>query len=800
MPLHEYQRKRNFKKTTEPKGAKRKAKEHALMFVVQEHHASHLHYDFRLEWNGVLKSWAVPKGPSLDPQIKRLAVEVEDHPVSYGSFEGVIPEKEYGAGEVFIWDTGIWIPLSDPTTGLKKGHLQFELKGKKLKGRWDLVRTHFAGRQKQWLLIKKQDSFIKEGFAIAARDNKTVSRKKSSGREPSDLKFISPELAQLATTPPSGDNWLHEIKFDGYRMQAHLKNGSATLLTRTGLDWSEKFPSIVKALESISVDEAVLDGEIVWLDAKGRSNFQLLQNALKSNETGPLIYYLFDLLSYSGQDIRDLELVERKKRLKMILKNSSKNIRYSEELKGSGNELLKLACTHKLEGIVSKNIESTYISNRNSNWIKTKCTHHQEFVIGGYTEGTGARSHIGALLLGVYKNRELHYVGKVGTGFTQRSLQDVLNTLKPLEEKSSPFKKKSPREKNIHWVKPRLSAEITFANWTQDGHLRAPVFNGLREDKPSKGIIEEKPLEPLEVEAVTLSNPDKILYPKERLTKLDVANYYAKISKHILPFLEHRPLSLLRCPEGVQKTCFFQKHIPNKLPTSLRGIEIPEKTRLETYVSVHNALGLRTLVQMGAFEIHCWNSVSDNVENPDQIVIDFDPGPQVPWKQVVEAAFELKKILDHLKLKSFVKLSGGKGLHVHIPVKPLYSWDQIKAFSFVLSRQMENTRPDRYVIKMGKSLRTNRIFVDYLRNMRGATAVAPYSLRARPLSAVALPVEWSQLKKIKSGNEFTLTKTIQFLAKRKKDPWKDYLHSQQRIKILDDSIKKSSSSDLGVSL
>ncbi|MDG0816697.1 DNA ligase D [Bdellovibrio svalbardensis] len=803
MPLHEYQQKRNFKKTSEPKGTKRKSKEHALMFVIQEHHASHLHYDLRLEWEGVLKSWAIPKGPSLDPNTKRLAVEVEDHPLSYGSFEGVIPENQYGAGEVIIWDTGTWIPTTDPAVGFKKGHLQFDLKGKKLKGRWDLIRTHFAGRKNQWLLIKQKDDFVKPETSPPKKKSSKKSEKipvsstRTGHSKNSKLKasqFISPELAQLANIPPLGDNWIHEIKFDGYRMQAHINRGKAVLLTRTGLDWSNRFPSLIESLKSLSVDEAVLDGEVVWLDSTGRSDFQLLQNALKSQQTAPLIYYAFDLLSYSTQDTRDLELSERKKRLKMILKKAAKNIRYSEELRGSGQELLKIACQHKLEGIVSKNIESTYVSNRNPNWIKTKCTHQQEFVIGGYTKGSGARSSLGALLLGVYKKNQLHYVGKVGTGFTQKSLLEVLKTLAPLEQRKSPFQKKSPHEHRVHWLKPLWSAEIIFANWTHDGHLRAPVFNGLREDKPTKEITVEEPLSAKELESVTITNPDKILFPKEKITKLEVANYYHKISKEILPYLRNRPLSLLRCPEGVLKSCFFQKHIPTPLPATLREIPIAEKSGVKNYIGLQNPLGLTTLVQMGAFEIHCWNSVAESVENPDQIVIDFDPGPHVPWHQVVEAAFDLKKMLEQLKIKSFVKLSGGKGLHVHIPVRPVYSWEQIKAFSAALAKELEISRPDRYIFKMTKNLRAKKIFIDYFRNTRGATAVAPYSLRARPQSAVAMPLEWSQLKKTTSADEFSLTRALAYLAKRKKDPWSEFQNSHQRIKILDDSLKLGSKS------
>ncbi|QDK37704.1 DNA ligase D [Bdellovibrio sp. NC01] len=826
MALQEYNRKRDFKKTAEPKGVqgkKAKGKAHHLMYVIQEHHASHLHYDFRLEWDGVLKSWAVPKGPSLDPKTKRLAVEVEDHPLSYGKFEGIIPEHEYGGGEVFLWDTGTWIPTKDPVEGLRVGRLEFELKGKKLKGQWVLIRTGRPGRQKQWLLIKRTDAYAEEGHEVVPRSEDKLSIKKKTSRKKAASKpnvkkkpeenhhqqptFIEPELALLVDKAPEGDQWIHELKFDGYRMQAHLIHSQVQLISRSGKDWTDKFPAVVQALQKLTVDRAIIDGEVVLLDEQGRSDFQLLQNAMKAHKTQAFVYYAFDLLYYSGQDIRGLPLEERKRRLKMILKKAPKNIRYSDEFEGSGKQLLDLACKNKLEGIISKNRKSTYFSGRNSNWVKTKCTEQQEFVIGGYTEGTGSRSHFGALLLGVYKGKDLQYVGKVGTGFTEQSLRDVFKSLKALETNQSPFTKKSPRGKGIHWVKPKLSAEITFAQWTHDEVLRVPVFHGLREDKPTKDIVMEKPVptkrsssskisQPVHAKKsakgefdIAISSPDKIIYPKEKLTKMDIAVFYQKIAKHILPYLEDRPLSLVRCPEGADKQCFFQKHIPSPIPETMKAIPITEKSGKKLYTSIFNAQGLTTLVQMGAFEIHVWNSQAENLEHPDQIVMDFDPGPGVSWKEVVTAALELKDLLDHLRLKSFVKLSGSKGLHVHIPVKPIYTWDQIKSFSQALAVQMEQNNPDKYVSKMTKKLRTKKIFVDYLRNGRGATAVVPYSLRARPLSGVALPIEWSDLKKIKAGNEYSLEKAQAYLAKRKKDPWKDYFKSRQRIPVLDASLK-----------
>lgn len=764
MPLQEYHRKRNFRKTKEPKTtSKRKSPTHALMFVVQEHHASHLHYDLRLEWQGVLKSWAVPKGPSLDPHVKRLAVQVEDHPLSYGKFEGTIPEKEYGAGEVFVWDTGTWMPVTNPKEGLKKGHLEFELKGKRLKGRWSLIRTNFGGNKKQWLLIKRKD--------YAAAENLPTKKKPPP--------FIAPELAQLAPHPPEGKEWLHEIKFDGYRIQAHVQKSKVRLYTRSGQDWSTKFPSLVNSLKKLHLDSAILDGEIVYLDEKGRSDFQLLQNALSLHRTSGLIFYIFDLLFYSNQDIRELTLEERRHRLKSLLRQSKGNVRFSDDFQGSGKQVLRLAKKYHLEGIISKNRESPYLSGRNPNWIKTKCFQKQEFVVGGYTEGRNSRGDLGALLLGVYKNNHLYYVGKVGTGFTEKSLHDVLVKLQTLHQDDSPFDKKSPKGKGIHWLHPQLSAQVSFISWTRDEILRGPVFHGLREDKPVREVHREDP------SSVVISNPEKIIYPEEKFTKRDVANYYLGVSHWVLPYLKDRPLLLLRSPEGTHKKSFYQKHLGPLPNPEIDDVVIAEKSITKTYMSIHSSEGLSALVQMGAFEIHCWNSRTPNLECPDQIVMDFDPGPGVPWTQVIKAAFDLKNLLQRLHLKSFVKLSGQKGVHVHIPIKPIYSWSQIKSFSKALAIELESRAPDLYVVKTDKKARGQKIFLDYLRNSRGATSVAPYSLRARKRSSIALPLTWNELRTTQSADQFTIPKALAQIKQRRKDPWGSFLRLNQRITILD---------------
>jgi bifunctional non-homologous end joining protein LigD len=836
--LHEYAKKRDFKITAEPGPQVKKGKARQLSFVVQEHHASHLHYDFRLEWNGVLKSWAVPKGPSLDPGQKRLAVEVEDHPVKYGSFEGVIPAHEYGAGQVYIYDRGTWEPGEDVAKGLKKGHLDFTLKGKKLKGNWVLVRTHGYGKsnsKSNWLLIKRSDE-----FADAERGNvvpvgqasetsakpphsplkpKPLAKKKAgakvsklpSARE-RPLSFVTPQLCLLVNSPPEGDEWIHEMKFDGYRLQTILQKGKISLLTRSGQDWTEKFESIEVALKKINVSSAIFDGELCVLDKRGHSDFQKLQEEIKAKKSVQFVYYIFDLLHLNGKDLRNLPLTQRKELLKSVLqKHNSDLILFSDDLEGEGDAFLKSACELDLEGIVSKRKDSIYSSGRGDSWVKSKCTKRQEFVIGGYTSGQGERNGFGALLLGVYENKKLKYVGRCGTGFDQKLLSEISGKLKKIEISRSPFDLKSPHGSALHFVKPKLVAEIKFSNWTKDEVLRVPVFQGLRLDKAPEeikmeraGPVKTKAAKPsplakvktnkntrTKIEPLTVTHPDKILFRAEKITKGDVAEYYQKISKHILPHLENRPLSLMRCPDGAEGECFYQKHLPENFGNTAAGqnspfheIPIEESKGLKNYTSVDSEAGLVALVQMGAFEIHEWNCRSPKIENPDQFVMDFDPNPDVSFARVKEAALTVKKMLEKLGLKSFLKVTGGKGLHVHVPIAPVYTWEQIKEFSQSIAKQMTDDEPERYTATLSKKARTGKIFVDYLRNGRGATAVAPYSLRAKKTSSVAMPIEWKDLAKLKSPDQFTLPKALAHLKSRKSDPWKDILKTNQKIKIL----------------
>lgn len=778
-PLSEYAKKRNFKVTSEPSGAKAKTKRRTkeLLFVVQEHHASHLHYDFRLEWEGVLKSWAVPKGPSLDPSQRRLAVQVEDHPIDYANFEGLIPKGEYGAGEVYQWDLGTWKPVGDVKKSLQKGRLEFQLQGNKLKGKFILVKTKSrSGAKAQWLLIKRHDEYADEAEI-----------KKSDRGVVASLEFVKPQLAQLARKPPVGHDWVHEIKFDGYRIQAQINDGKVKLFTRNGHDWTEKYKDLARELGKIDAEQAILDGELVWQDDSGRSDFQALQLAMKVGRTKDLVYWTFDLLHLNGKDLTSLPLIARKDRLsKLIEKLESKNIFYSDHFRESGAEMLRTSCKMELEGIVSKRVEAPYHSGRSEAWIKSKCIQRQEFVIGGFTVGKGSRQGFGALLLGFFEGKKLRYCGRVGTGFDDRLLREIGRSLHQIEIKKSPFDLKSPTSRDVHWVKPVKIAEVSFAQWTKDKILRAPVFKGLRQDKKPKEISIEIP-KPVKdktkaTPAKSITHPDRVIYAEEKLTKQDVANYYQKVSQLMLPHLQERPLSLLRCTSGATKGCFFAKHFPGHLPAGLEAVAGDKKA---DYFAVSKAEGLHNLVQYGTLEFHPWNCHAQTMEKPDQIVMDFDPDPKLDFKRTIEGALELREMLQQIGLESFVKVTGGKGLHVQFPFLPNYTWEQIKNFAKTLGRELVDRHPNLYTINMSKKTRGGKIFVDYLRNGRGSTAVAPYSLRARSRSSVAMPLEWEDLKKLKSADGFSLKKALRYLNKRKSDPWRDYFKITQRIEILE---------------
>jgi len=831
MKLKKYRSKRNFKKTTEPVGKISRSKKR--LYVIQKHAASHLHYDFRLELNGVLVSWAVPKGPCLDPTIKRLAVHVEDHPIEYGSFEGIIPKGQYGGGTVMLWDRGRWIPNDkDPALAYQKGDLNFTLEGKKLNGQWKLLRIYQD--DKTWLLIKKKDKYaksLKQYDVLTEKPNSvltqktineiaesqstarknTLTKKTCQHKQPAKSainkllsklksapmpKMISPQLATLVDQPPTGKQWLHEIKLDGYRILAYKKGDRVQLFTRNHKDWTNKFKMVADAVRQLPIENAILDGEIAVLDENQHTNFQLLQNAIK-DQNKPFIYYLFDLAYINKYDLSALPLIKRKKMLHLLVPSAEGDIlRYNDHIVGSGKEVFKKSCELALEGIVSKEANSPYLQKRSRNWLKIKCLKRQEFIIGGFKAPQGHRQYFGSLFLGAYNKRhELIFHGNVGTGFTQSSLKTIHDLLVKYKTKEMPFKKRPPESKNATWVKPVLIAEIEFTEWTEDGLLRQPRFKGLRSDKLAREITIEpeliidnlSPSQQATAEKNTqktfkLTNPNKILYQEDKITKQDLADYYDQISEWMLPHIINRPLTLVRCPDNY-RDCFYQKHLPSGVPPSLYEVIIKEKKGKEKHFYIKDKQGLLTLIQLGALEIHPWGCKVDDIEYPDIITFDLDPAPDVPWKRVVAAAFEIKEHLSKFKLKCFVKATGGKGLHIVIPIKPEYSWEEVKTFSQVFADFMVMNDPMNYISKMGKAKRKGKIFIDYLRNQRGATAIAPYSTRARKHAPVAVPLDWDHLTADRKDTVYTLKTLPAHLQSLRKDPWKNFLKLHQSLHL-----------------
>jgi len=795
MGLKEYRRKRDFKKTKEPASGGRTTRKKPI-FVIQEHWASHHHFDFRLEAFGVLKSWAVPKGPPTEVGDKRLAVEVEDHPISYAKFHGTIPEGEYGGGEVEIWDKGHWVPPENIKQQLEKGHLEVELHGKKLDGRWLLQRTSgTSGKKNQWLLIKRHDEEeIQAGAPI---------KKEKKERWPG---FHASQWAQLSDSVPEGLDWIHETKYDGYRTAGLIDMKSVKLFTRNGLDWTEKYGAIHDELKKLKTSNAILDGEIVVLDENGVSSFSMLQAALSDRDSSAMKYFVFDLLFLDGEDLRDKPLEQRKIMLKKLLKTiKSKKILFSEHIRGQGDEMFKLACQEGLEGIISKDRTAPYHAGRKSDWQKIKCSRRQELVIGGYTNPEGSRAGFGSLLMGTFENGHLRYVGRVGTGFTDKTLAKLHQKLNRLEIDESPFTDGSPKAKaHIHWVKPRLVAEVEFGSWTADGIIRHAAFVGLREDKSAKDVRMEKAAHVNEnnskkkskvktgniakgaSKAATgggfaITHPDRIVYPSTGTKKIDVVNYYKSVSPWLLKHISERPLALIRCPDGVGGTCFFQKQADENSKLTAVSKDDADDQRV---MSVDSEEGLLQLIQWGALELHTWQSHQKTVMYPDQLVFDLDPDEGLPWAKVRAAAFRLKDLLKRLKLESFIKTTGGKGLHIHVPIAPLYSWDQIKNFCKSVTIQLSSEYPDDYTTNIMKKNRKGRIFLDYLRNGFGATAVAPFSLRAKEKPTVSVPITWEELKKLKKPDQFDIHSTLKRLALQKKDPWAGYEKLKQRILIL----------------
>ncbi len=852
MGLKEYRRKRRFRRTSEPRG--RKASKRGQLYVVQKHAASHLHYDFRLELDGVLKSWAVPKGPSLDPSVKRLAVEVEDHPVDYGDFEGTIPEGEYGGGTVMLWDRGSWEPLDDAHEGLREGKLKFRLHGEKLAGNWMLVRTRRGSTGKpQWLLFKERDEYARpeskydieqaEPLSVASgrdldeiaaakdrvwsssdgesgkrkADPKTTRRaqkpssKKSSGSSRKHFKplpkHVGVELATLVKQAPEGEQWFHEIKFDGYRLLAFIEGDDVRLETRNELDWTAKFPELAAAVGRLGIRQAIFDGEVVALNKRGVSEFQGLQEALSARRRGSLIYYVFDLLWLDGEDLRPLPLEERQARLDGLgLPVDRGPVRLTEHVIGNGPRFFAEAEKLGLEGIISKLADRPYKAARTRDWLKVKCQANEEFVIGGYTDPAGARHGFGALLLGYYeKPGKLRYAGRVGTGFSDALLESLSKQLKELKTADAPFiaTDQLKRERHAHWVRPTLVAQVRFANWTRDGLLRQPAFLGLREDKPARSVHRDVARNTGEVAPkaksrrgkhsnhssngqaagdVRLTHPDKILYPDANISKRDLVDYYQAVGEWMLPHVADRPLAIVRCPDGVTGHRFFQKHPTKGVLESLKHVPIEEKHAKHDYVVISKVDDLAALVQIGALELHVWGSRADAIEHPDRLVFDLDPAPEVAWKRVVTAAREIRQFLQELGLESFVKTTGGKGLHLVVPIERRHEWEFVGRFCHAVATAVERAAPEQYIATMSKAKRAGKIYVDYLRNQRGATSVAPYSTRSRPGAPVSMPLSWDELGTVKSAAEYTVVNARRRLAALKHDPWAKMGDLRQNLK------------------
>lgn len=768
MSLKEYNKKRNFNRTSEPKG-QRGRKKH--MFVVQLHNASHLHYDFRLEHNGVLLSWAVPKGPSFNPSDKRLAVMVEEHPVSYGDFEGVIPDGEYGAGEVIVWDTGSYAPEVDFKKGLKEGNLKFELFGERLKGHWTLVRIK---SEKNWLLIKEKDEFQKRTsgiskFKTSVKTGRTLAGVRKSQKE-NPFQTVDVSLARLSETIPRDKDWLFEVKYDGYRAVAFVSGGQCKILSRNGKDFSSKFEDIAASLTKLGGGQSfVIDGEIVVTDDEGRSDFQALQNFLKGGDNQPT-YIAFDLLSRGGDDLRALPLLERKRRLKKLLSGADGNISYSKHVLGKGEECFQLSKELGLEGIVGKKTDSPYTSGRTDDWVKIKCYKRQEFVACGFAK-SDKKAGVSAILLGAYIGGKLVYVGRAGTGFTEKSGIELEKLFEKDASSKCPFEDCPKFKENPIWVKPKFVAEVQFAEFTKDGVLRQASFKGLREDKSPKDVIIEMP-EP-EVCGVKISNADRIVFPDEKITKLDVARYYEAVSARMLPFVKGRIMSVIRCHGGISGECFFKKH-PQAELEGIKNVKLDG----DEYFAIQSASGLISEAQFGTIEFHPWASELDSLEKPNIMVFDLDPDKNLGLDRVREGALDLKKTLQKLGLKSFIKTSGGKGYHIVVPLSSGVSWDTLRSFAEKVALLQEAAHPDKYTTNVRKRERHNKIFIDWMRNGRGATSVSPYSLRARKGAPVSMPISWRELPLI-APDGIKLRDALHRL--KKADPWGDFFAVPQTL-------------------
>ena len=874
MSLQKYNQKRNFTVTDEPEGEIGRS-ENELIFVVQKHAASHLHYDFRLEMDGVLKSWAVPKGPSLDPEVKRLAMMVEDHPYNYKDFEGTIPEGNYGAGNVIVWDNGTYLPSDSNYKGttenklqsdLKKGHLSFTLKGKKLKGDFSLVKLH--GKQENaWLLMKKEDKYATQDD-ILAKDKSVITKKTLESMEKKAVKekapakkkiieeeeeeeeeekdeveemtapkkvevaFHKPMLATLVEKPFDDPDWIFENKFDGYRTLALIEDDNVELLSRNRNSFTKNFKPITEELKKLN-HQAVLDGEVVVEDEKGRSNFQFLQNYLKTGK-GKLLYYVFDILNLDGNDTTNLTLLERKQLLEMLVSKSKlSNVIYSEHINEKGIDFLKVAAQKESEGIIAKRASSTYVIGRRTNdWLKIKLSQQEEAIIIGISEPRNSRTYFGALLLGQYEGNKLKFIGKCGTGFTQEILKELHTKFSKYFVDKSPLDQKLPIRDKIQWIKPKFVCQVKFAEWTDDNHLRQPVFLGLRVDKPAKevffsGQIKETVLEKnkeeienkeemeknenskeevlknektakqandydLKVDKVTLhlTNQNKIYFPDDSITKGDILNYYNEVADLILPYLKDRPQSMYRFPNGITASGFYQKDVDtDKMPSWVKTEKIfSESNNADIdYLICNDKATLLYMANLGCIDINPWNSTIKNIENPDWVVIDIDPEKD-DFKEVVKTALTVKEVMNELETECYCKTSGATGLHVYIPLGAKYDYDTAKLFAQLIAHEVNSRLPETTSLERTVKKRNHKIYIDFLQNRTGQTLAAPYSVRPKPGATVSTPLEWSEVNESLSPKQFTIKNVLDRFEK-KGDLWKPVLGKGVNIKAI---IKKMS--------
>jgi len=840
-PLARYRQKRDFARTPEPDQAPAAAQPArkgagAPVFVVQKHWASRLHYDFRLEHDGVLLSWAVPKGPSYDPSKMQMAIHVEDHPLDYADFEGTIPPKQYGAGKVIVWDHGSWEPVGDVAEGMAKGKLLFRLHGQKLAGLWELVRIAKPGdRQDPWMLFKKKDEWARplaEYDVIAALPDSVVAmplglveeREPRAARggaaarsvpamvTPPDLTTlpkaalparIEPQLATLAAAPPSGD-WVIETKFDGYRLMARIENGKAKLITRNGHDWTKKMPALAAAIEALGVDSTWLDGEIVVMSEAGVPDFNALQNAIDSVAGEEIDYFVFDLPFHAGRDLRKVPLRARRALLREIVEaHALDRVRLSQSFEAAPAQMLEAARQMGLEGIILKRGDAPYVSGRTETWLKLKCHARQELVICGFTDRANARGEVGSLLLGYHDGGELKYAGNVGTGWNAKTGRDLHARLLKLEvaeplfdaESLKPGRWSRRTAGGERWVRPELVAEVSFAEWTPDGHVRQAVFQGLRLDKPASSVTREVARVPPVASSppgvapasaaragssIKVTNPERVIDPSTGLTKLALVRYYESIAEQILPHLVDRPVSLVRAPEGITGELFFQKHPETRMP----GLRVLDKALWPGHsalLAVDTADALVSAAQMNTVEFHTWNSTAKRIDQPDRVVFDLDPGEGVSWGHVQEAALLVHALLQELQLEGWLKTSGGKGLHVVVPLLPKLGYDAVKGFSQAIVQHLAKTIPQRFVAKSGGSNRVGRIFVDYLRNGHGQTTATAFSARSRRGLGVSMPVAWEQLRELKGGAQWSIATAREYLSFQTTDPWAGYWQAKQTL-------------------